>query len=263
MFLKKIVSFFNNLIVFHFMHFDEFIERTKSAISANECIAFFCQCEIRYSGRAEAHLPIGERIIIIKPDNTLLVHQPNGSVPVNYMKEGSSIEISKKENHALITSNNQKYKDNLKIEVFLVHQFISQRLEDGQKIHLEGSERDMSDMIYNNPHLISKDFKPLSREEHTKYGFIDVFGHNKKNELVVVECKRYTAGPDAVTQLRRYVEKIKSLRGLKHVHGVIAAPKISPNALKMADDWGFKFVCVNPPKHLETYNKNQKGLKDF
>jgi hypothetical protein len=245
------------------MQTDEFIQKVKKSLSSNECIVFFCNCEIKYTGRAEAHLSPGDRIIIIKSDNTLLVHQPNGSVPVNYMKEGSSIEIGKKENRAFIKSYNQKYKDSLLIEIYLIHSFISQRLEDGQKIHLEGSEKDMSDMIYDNPTLISKDFKPLAREEHTKYGFIDVFGYNKNGELVVVECKRYTAGPDAVTQLRRYVEKIKSLRGIKTVHGIIASPKISPNALKMAEDWGFKFVSVNPPKRLETYKKSQKGLNEY
>lgn len=245
------------------MEAKEFIEKAKSSLSANECMVFFCHCEIKYSGRAEAHLPKGDRIIIIKSDNTLLVHQPESSAPVNYMKENSKIEVLKKENHTLILSQNQKYKDHLEIEIYRVYSFISKRLEDGEKIHLEGSEKDMSDMIYDNPSLISKDFKPLSREEHTKYGFIDVFGCNGKNELVVVECKRYVAGPDAVTQLRRYVEKIKSLRGLKVVHGIIAAPKISPNALKMAEDWGFKFVSVNPPKHLERFNKPQKGLHEF
>ncbi len=245
------------------MDFDTFIDKTRESISANECAVFFCQCEIRYSGRAEAHLPTGDRIIMIKSDNTILVHQPEGSAPINYMKEGSKIEVERKEHHAVIKSQNQKYKDHLEIDIYIVHSFISQRLEDGQKIHLEGSEKDMSDMIYDNPELISKDFKPLSREEHTKYGFIDVFGYNKKNELVVVECKRYSAGLDAITQLRRYVEKIKSLKGLKVVHGIVAAPEITPNALKMANDWGYRFAEVHPPKRLEKYNKSQKGLHEF
>ena len=245
------------------MDFNLFIEKTRQAIASNECITFFCQCEIRYSGRAEAHLPVGDRIIIIKSDNTLLVHQPEGSAPINYMKDGSKIEIEPKEHHVVIKSQNQKYKDHLEIDVYLIHNLISHRLEDGQKIHLEGTERDMSDMIYNNPELISKDFKPLSREEHTKYGFIDVFGHNKKKELVIVECKRYTASLDAVTQLRRYVEKMKSLKGVKNVTGVVAAPKISPNALKMLSDWGFTFIAISPPKRLEKYEKNQKSLTQF
>ncbi|MBR9690554.1 DUF91 domain-containing protein [Candidatus Woesearchaeota archaeon] len=245
------------------MDFENFIEKTKQALKSNDCITFFCQCEVKYSGRAEAILPAGDRIIIIKSDNSILVHQPEGPTPVNYMKDGSKIEIKKAEGRVKISSQNLKFKDYLEIDIFLIHNFISHRLEDGQKLLLEGNEKDMSDYIYKNPKAISKDFKPLSREEHTKYGFIDVFGHNKKKELVIVECKRYTAGLSCVTQLRRYVEKIKELKGVKKVKGVLAAPNISTNAEKMLKDWKFKYVKVSPPKRLEKYDKSQKGLWEF
>jgi RecB family endonuclease NucS len=118
-------------------------------------------------------------------------------------------------------------------------------------------------MIYDNPKLISEDFKPLSREEHTKYGFIDVFGHDKNGTLIIVECKRYKADLGAVTQLRRYVEKIMKDKGLKEVKGIIAAPKISPNAHKMLHDWGFDFKKVEPPKFFEEKKKKQSTLDVF
>lgn len=245
------------------MDFDEFIEQTKNALNANECIVFFAQCSVKYSGRAEAELGVGDRIIMIKSDNTLLIHQPKGSAPVNYMKDGSKIDVEKKSHHAVIKSMNSKFKDYLEIDVFRIHSFANHLLDDGEKLLLAGTERDMSDMIYDNPTLISPDFKPLSREEHTKYGFIDVFGYNEKNELVIVECKRYVAGLDAVTQLRRYVEKMKSLKGISNVKGLVAAPAITDNALKMLTDWGFNFVVVNPPKKLERYEKDQKKLFDY
>ena len=136
-------------------------------------------------------------------------------------------------------------------------------MQDGEKIVLKGSEKDMAEKIYNNPDLIEPNFKPLTREEHTKYGFIDVFGYDKSNTLVIVECKRYTATLDAVTQLRRYVEKIKSSKGLDKVRGILAAPNISPNAKQMLEDWGFEFKIVTPPKHLEKFNKKQKKIGEF
>ena len=120
-------------------------------------------------------------------------------------------------------------------------------------------------MIKANPELVSKDFKPLSREEHTKFGFIDVFGHDKKGNLVIVECKRYTASLHCVTQLRRYVEKIKELKGLKasQVKGILASPKISSNAKEMLEKWKFKWVQVHPPKRLERFSKDQKKLGNW
>jgi len=221
------------------MELTDFRVKFEEALARNESIVFFCNCEVRYSGRAEAFLARGDRLIIVKGDNTVLVHQPNGSNPVNYMKPNSKLELEHANNHFVLRTQNLDYKDYLDVEIFRVHSFMSHKLEDGLKLELAGNEKDMSDMIKANPELISNDFKPLSREEHTKFGFIDVFGHDKKGNLVVVECKRYTASLQCVTQLRRYVEKIKELKGLKdaQVKGILASPKISPNALEMLKKW--------------------------
>ncbi|MDP6294277.1 MAG: endonuclease NucS, partial [Candidatus Woesearchaeota archaeon] len=133
----------------------------------------------------------------------------------------------------------------------------------GQKIILQGNEADMADMLYKQPDLIEKGFKAVSQEEQTKYGYVDVLGVDKDEVLTVVECKRYCADLAAVTQLRRYVERLMASKGLKKVRGILAAPKITANAQKMLEDWGYAFVSVEPPKYLERYNKSQKGLGEF
>ncbi len=240
----------------------DFIDAFNNALMKNECFVFMCSCEINYSGRAEAVLAKGERIIIIKSDNTLLVHQPEGNTPVNYMKPGAAHELFIEGNNLILRSKNLKLKEYLDIVIHKTHNFVSKRLEDGQKLELAGNEKDMSDHIKNNPSVISKDFKPFSREEHTKYGFIDVFGHDKKGNVVIIECKRYAASLKDVSQLRRYVEKVAEDRGVP-VKGIIAAPKITPNALKMLEDWGFSWKQINPPMRLRKYNKHQKSLGDY
>ncbi|HJX05724.1 MAG TPA: endonuclease NucS [Candidatus Nanoarchaeia archaeon] len=247
------------------MELIDFKEKFQDAIIRNESIVFFCNCEIRYSGRAEAFLAPGDRMVIVKADNALIVHQPEGGNPINYMKPNSKIVLENFENHLLLKAQNLETKDYLDLEIFRVHSFMSHKLEDGIKQELAGNEKDMSDMLKNHPELISKDFKPLSREEHTKFGFIDVFGHDKQGNLVVVECKRYTASLQCVTQLRRYVEKISELKGieLKRVKGILASPTISPNALDMLKKWGFEWKQVNPPKRLERYNRDQRTLPAF
>jgi RecB family endonuclease NucS len=242
---------------------DSFAVQIRDAIRRNETIVIGCDCEVEYSGRAEAFLPMGERVILIKADNTLLVHQPEGNAPVNYMKPESKHSVVVEDGFLYLRSQNLALKEYLDIKMRKIHFVNSHPLKDGHKIQIIGTERDMSEMIYNNPELISKDFKPLSMEEHTKYGFIDVFGYDKDNNLVIVECKRYNADLSAVTQLRRYVEKMKHLKGTENIKGIIAAPKISGNAEQMAKDWGFRFISVNPPKYKEKYNKDQKTLGHF
>ncbi|MBW2967324.1 endonuclease NucS [Candidatus Woesearchaeota archaeon] len=242
---------------------DSYAVKIRDAIRRNETVVVGCECEVIYSGRAEAFLPLGERLIIIKADNTLLVHQPEGNAPINYMKPEAKHKISVEDGKLCLASSNLKQKEYLDICMSKIHFVQSAGLKDGQKIQIVGTEKDMSIMIYENPDLISSDFKPLSMEEHTKYGFIDVFGYDAENNLVIVECKRERADLAAVTQLRRYVEKMKTLKGTENVRGVIAAPKISPNAEEMAKDWGFSFISVEPPKYKERYNKDQKTLEGF
>jgi len=243
------------------VEFADFNDLFNRSMAANEVLAFFCSCEIRYSGRAEAYVGTGERAILIKSDKVLLIHQPENGNPINYLKAGAEIRLEKSEGHMVLRARSGK--DFLDVEVFRVFEAFSRKLEDGQKQVLQGNERDMSDMIKDNPELISDDFKPLSREEHTKFGFIDVFGHDGMGTLMVVECKRYTASLACVTQLRRYVEKIKELKGVDSVKGVMASPSISTNALEMLTAWGFSHVVVNPPKRLERFNKDQKTLSSF
>ena len=235
------------------------------ALNRSETIVLSCNCEIEYSGRAEAFLAKGDRVIIIKNDKALLVHQPEGTAPVNYMKPGTNhqIQFDKDEKIFFLKSQNLSLKEYLNIKLFEIHFVNSHPLKDGQKIQLSGSEKDMAEMIYKTPELIESGFKPLSMEEHTKYGFIDVFGTDAKENLVVVECKRYVADLSAVTQLRRYVERIKKIKGIDCVRGIIAAPKITPNAKKMLTDWKFSFVAVIPPNYREKFNKSQTNLENY
>ena len=247
------------------MKLNEFVNKLTDALNANHTISFFCNCKITYEGRAQASLSQGDRIIVIKEDNSLLVHQPIGSVPVNYMKQNSDIKVSFSNKLANIRSKNPKFKDELNIQISKVYGFQSFKLEDGQKLILAGSEKDMSDMIKNNPNLVSNNFIPLSREEHTKFGFIDVFGHDNEGNLIIVECKRYTAGLSAVQQLRRYVEKVMELKGLPNnrIKGVLASPDIAKNALEMLSKFGYSHVAISPPNQFNNISDSQKNLFEY
>ncbi|MFH1917357.1 MAG: endonuclease NucS [Nanoarchaeota archaeon] len=241
---------------------DDFIVKLNAALKKGETVVFSSNCEITYTGRAESYLPDGDRIIIIKPDRTLLIHQPKGSAPVNYMKANTEHSFVKEGEAVYMHSKNPALKEYLHLKINKLHFYNTAKLEDGKKIELAGTEREMSDFLYGHPELVEEGFTPLSREEHTKYGFIDLFGYDRNGVLVVVECKRYRADLSAVTQLRRYVEKIKAAKGIERVRGIIAAPEISANAAKMANDWGYSFKHAHPPKRLKRA-QGQKKIGEY
>jgi len=190
------------------------------------------------------------------------VHKPTGRNPVNWIKEGASIKLSIDES-LTITAESINPREHMEVIMTKINLLVSGELSDEEEVSIVGSEADMARMIYEKPQLISNDFRPVNLEEQTKYGFIDVMGHNGKGTLVIVECKRVTAGLNAVQQLRRYVEKIKSAKGVDKVIGYIAAPGITKNAEGMLHDWGYKLARVDPPMRNIVDKSRQKRLKEF
>jgi RecB family endonuclease NucS len=245
------------------MEKEDYVVLLNDALRRNETVVFGCNCRIKYSGRAESILEDGDRIIVIKSDNTLLVHQPSGNNPINYMKANTAHNLVIEDSFLMLKSRNVLQKENMEIKINQIHFFNSHKLQDGRTIVISGTEADMANMLYKNPEMIEKGFTPVSQEEQTKYGFIDVLGTDKDGVLTVVECKRYSADLGAVTQLRRYVEKLMVSKGISKVRGILAAPKITPNALNMLKDWGYSFISAKPPKYHEEFDKKQARLDKF
>ena len=245
------------------MESSEFKNEVAQALAQKKTILFGCACTVVYSGRAESFLETGDRIVMIKNDHNLLVHQPTGTTPVNYMKTGSSHSVILDSDGLRVYSKNEKAKEEMIIDIAEIYFLSTQTLHDATSIALQGSERDMADMIMKHPELISPDFKPVSREEQTKYGFIDVFGYDTNGSLIVVECKRYAASLDAVQQLDRYVKKMKMSKGVNNIRGIVASPAITKNALRMLNDLGYEHRIVVPPKHHEEDRKKQAKLVEF
>lgn len=239
------------------------IEKINKALEKDETLIIGADCEIAYSGRAETKLARGDRVILIKSDKTLLVHQPHGSNPINYMKENSSHRIIVEDELVFLKSKNVPLNEFVDVLLNKIHFVNSAKLNDGTKIELTGNEKDMADMIAKNPAIIEKGLRLVNQEEQTEYGFIDVLCHDKNNNLVVIECKRYKADFKAVDQLKRYVEKIKKSRGIETVRGIIAAPSISDNAKALLEDNGFSFSAIEPPRYKERFRKGQKRLGEF
>jgi len=234
-----------------------------NSLKKNEIITIYCDCEVNYEGRAYSKLERGGRVVTIKKDKTIIVHKPTGRNPVNWMKEGASIKTDINEEALFIISESINPREHMLIKALKISLLVSGELSDNEEVSVTGTEADMAQMIYEKPYLISNEFKPVSLEEQTKYGFIDVMGHDSNGTLTIIECKRVTAGLSAVQQLRRYVEKIMEAKGVKKVKGIITAPGITKNAEQMLTDWGYKFIRVEPPNRNIIEKSRQKKLLDF
>ncbi len=203
-------------------------------------IVIIAKCSVEYRGRASSKAGVARRLIIIKEDGTVLIHEGKGREPINWQPQ-SHISATLSNEKLLINAIRIRPREELKIYIENTPFIVVTRLTTAKFI-LEGAERDLINMIASNPSLIEDGAKLVSREVSTPHGRVDVILRGKDGKLIIVEVKRSQADIDAVYQLKRYVEYYRSL-GIE-VRGVIASPKITPRALKMLHEFNLNYVKI-------------------
>lgn len=200
------------------------------------------RCAINYVGRAASKAGPAKRLIIIKEDGTVLVHEGKGREPINWQPK-ASIHFITSDDKIVLVARRAKPKEELRIELLENPYVLITRLTTA-KFTLFGSELDIVNEIAKNPGLIEEGATLVSREVSTPHGRIDVVLRGKDGSLILVECKRSRADIDSAYQLKRYVDYYTKL-GIKP-RGVLAAPQISPQALKYLNKEGLKYVKIEP-----------------
>jgi RecB family endonuclease NucS len=94
---------------------------------------------------------------------------------------------------------------------------------------------------------LEEGFKPISYEKKVEPGFVDVYGVDKDGRLVVVEVKRKTAGKEAVLQLAKYIDAIKS-KADRELRGVLVAPSLGKDVQRLLVTLGLEFKALDPKK---------------
>lgn len=235
-------------------------ELVEEALRKKATIIIFACCKVSYEGRALSQLNWGERIILIKPDGSFLIHQEKKVDPVNWQPPKSRTRSYLKNNKLFLESHRRTPKERLEVEIKKI-QFINYALvEDYEELEIAGYEKDMGDMIMSRPHMIEEGFKPTAREFSTEHGFIDILGKDSENNLMVLELKCRKAGVSAVKQLKRYLtdfedednDYLKECKAnKKKIRGLLVAPSIGEDAKELIEEEGIEFVSIEPPKELK------------
>ncbi|AEH25279.1 endonuclease NucS [Pyrococcus yayanosii] len=224
-------------------------------------LIIFARCRVHYEGRAKSELGEGDRIIMIKPDGSFLIHQKKKREPVNWQPPGSKVRLELR-NVPTIVSVRRKPREILEVELLETYMVSAFFAEDYEALKLSGSEAEMAALIFSNPDVIEPGFKPLFREKPVRHGIVDVLGVDKEGNLVVLELKRRKADLHAVSQLKRYVEALREENPGKIVRGILVAPSITAGAQRLLEKEGLEFRRMEPPKRKEKRKSRQKTL-DF
>jgi hypothetical protein len=205
-------------------------------------------CEIHYRGRAQSTLSLGERLILLKPDGTLLVHTSAKLKPVNWQPPGARFQAAVEDGCVVLTSTRVKPDETVRIVLREVQALIAFGLRDDEALDLLGSEADLAALLAKRPELVEPGLRVVQRERENGRGPIDLYCVDAQGRRVVVELKRKAAGLKEAEQLRRYVERERAAKG--HVRGVLMAPAVSDAARRYLQEHGMETKAVDWDKLL-------------
>lgn len=218
------------------------------------CLVLHTRCKVEYEGRASSTLDAGDRMVVYKPDGSLLVHTDEGREPQNWQPPGATVQVTEKDPLTIIAIRSSP-KEVIKLVCIEVGMASLMRMDDDATLDLRGSEDDLRDHIFENPDLIEEGFRPRAREYETPAGPVDVYGADSDGQPVILELKRRRVGPDAVSQLRRYTESVDG-----EVRGILVAVSVTDRAHNLLSEFGLEHLEVAPPDREQTVDRS---LREF
>jgi RecB family endonuclease NucS len=205
------------------------------------------RCEVSYSGRLSTVLPEAVRLLMLKPDGTLMVWADGGGVkPLNWMTPPTVVEEQTDEQGRLtrLVVRRQKGDDRLDIAIAEILSEVQHDLDAELGLEKEGVERELQELLAASPQWCGEGLRLVRREWPTDIGPVDLMCRDVQDDWIAVEIKR-VGTIDAVEQLTRYLERIRLDPAMGSCRGVLAAQSIKPQASVLAAARGIDCVEVD------------------
>ena len=198
------------------------------------------RCDVTYTGRLSAYLPEATRLVMVKADGSVLVHADSGGYkPLNWMTPPTVVE---QEGDVLVVRKRQgRTEDRVEIRLFEVISDVAHELGEDAGLEKDGVERHLQEHLAAQPHALGEALRLVRREWPTDIGPVDLMCRDEDDQWVAVEIKR-VGTIDAVEQLARYLERIRLDPAMAGCRGILAAQKLKPQAVTLADARGI--VCA-------------------
>ena len=238
-----------------------FVEKHHKSKVERTMLLLIGDCMVDYRGRAQSILDWGERIVMIKQDGNVLVHQPEMREPVNWQPSGTTTEFKEENNSFVIRSRHIHPPEKMKITFRNLKMIIATSLRDNADLVIAGMEIDVVNQIISEPDIIEEGLRISKREKHVKSGLIDLFGYDKNHTPTIIEVKRSIANISAVHQLRMYVTDIKKDVKEANVRGILCAPHVPDMVKHLLSDYDLEWREVE--RKVVLPDDWQKTLKDF
>ncbi len=198
------------------------------------------ECRVAYQGRAKSFLDYGERLVIIKKDGSVLVHQDEKREPVNWQPSGTRATYHLADGLFVVRAQRLKSREYMRVDFRRIDLLAAKEFADNAVLQLAGMEGDIVEMIMENPETVEEGLRVLKKERRTSSGSIDLFCRDRDNTPVILEVKRSTPGISAVYQIESYVSDFKRKNPGCNIRAILVAPKISLMVKNVLKDKGFE-----------------------
>ncbi|MFN3218232.1 MAG: endonuclease NucS [Acidimicrobiales bacterium] len=189
------------------------------------------RCSVDYDGRLSAHLPMADRLIMVKADGCVAIHADGGAYkPLNWMNAPN--RLIEGEGHWTVT--NPKG-EKLTITMEMVYSDTAHDLGVDPGLQKDGVEAHLQKLLAAAPQSIEAGFRLVRREFPTDIGPVDLLCRDVDGNAVAIEVKR-RGEIDGVEQLTRYLDYLNRDPSLRPVRGVFVAQEIKPQAKTLAGD---------------------------
>ncbi|WP_347004780.1 endonuclease NucS [Corynebacterium striatum] len=209
------------------------------------------RCSVDYVGRLDAHLPMADRLVLVKADGSVSIHADDRAYkPLNWMtppctlEESANTDIDGEDTGEQLWLVENPKGEQLRITIAEIHQDISVELGEDPGLVKDGVEAHLQELLAEHIDTLGENYSLVRREYPTAIGPVDIMAKDQDNKFVAVEVKR-RGGIDGVEQLTRYLELLNRDELLAPVQGVFAAQEIKPQARTLAEDRGIRCVILD------------------
>ena len=232
---------------------EEALDLLETGFDRGYLVVLLGRCRVEYDGRAASSLDAGNRLVVTKPDGSILVHTETGQQPVNWQPPGCTHEGRIEDGELVLESQRSTPDEELIVRFERIDHATAYDGTGASDVTVSGTEADLKERILEEPSLIEPGFEPRVTERDTPAGAIDIYGRDSAGNAVAVELKRRRVGPDAVSQLNRYVETLdEELHAGMELRGILVAPSVTDRAEQLLHRRGLEFVSLSPtPEDIE------------
>ncbi|MCP3798225.1 endonuclease NucS [Allokutzneria sp. A3M-2-11 16] len=198
------------------------------------------RCQVDYVGRLTAHLPMAQRLLLIKADGSVSIHSDDRAFkPLNWMSPPCWLI---EDPGTWVVQN--KAGEKLVITVEEVLHDSKHELGPEPGLRKDGVEAHLQELLAEHVTTLGDGWTLVRREFPTAIGPVDLMCRDATGSSVAVEIKR-RGEIDGVEQLTRYLELLNRDPLLAPVRGIFAAQLIKPQARVLAEDRGIECVTLD------------------